>query len=143
MSSSRRLSLPLLPRWARYVAAGLVFTAVTVASVTGNVPQPPPGGFGDFWDKYLHFAAYGGLALALAYATVHWRDQPYRRAAIVFTVAVGYGLLMEFVQGPLPNRYSSLADAVANALGASLVVLWFAVERRVRYRRLWVSGKPE
>ena len=140
----RRLSLPLLPRWARYVAAGLVFTAVTAASVTGNVPQPPPGsGFADFWDKYLHFGAYAGLALALAYATVHWRDQPYRRAVIVFTVAVGYGLLMEFVQGPLPNRYFSLADALANALGASLVVLWFFVERRVRYRRFWGSSKPE
>lgn len=133
MSSSRRLPLPLLPRWARYVAAGLVFTAVTAGSVTGNVPQAPPGGFGDFWDKYLHFAAYAGLALALAYATVHWRDQPYRRAAIVFCVAVGYGLLMEFVQGPIPNRYFSLADALANALGASLVVIWFVVERRLRY----------
>ena len=135
-----RLSLPLLPRWARYAAAVLVFTAVTVTSVTGNVPQPPPGGFGEFWDKYLHFGAYAGLALALAYATVHWRAQPYRRAAIVLTVAVGYGLLMEFVQGPLPNRYFSLADAMANALGASLVVVWFLVERRVRYRRFRMSG---
>jgi VanZ family protein len=125
--------LPLLPRWARYAAVACVFAAVTAGSVTGNVPQPPPGGFGDFFDKYLHFGAYAGLALALAYATVHWRDQPYRRAAIVFTVAVGYGLLMEFVQGPIPNRYFSLADALANALGASLVVVWFLVERRLRY----------
>ena len=125
------------------MAAGLVFTAVTAGSVTGNVPQPPPGGFGEFWDKYLHFAAYAGLALALAYATAHWRDQPYRRAAIVFGVAVCYGLLMEFVQGPLPNRYFSLADALANALGASLVVVWFLVERRIRYRRIWPSGDPE
>jgi VanZ family protein len=125
--------LPLLPRWARYAAAGFVFAAVTVGSVTGNVPQQPPGGFGEFFDKYLHFAAYAGLALALAYATVHWRDEPYRRAAIVFGVAVGYGLLMEFVQAPIPNRYFSLADALANALGASLVVVWFLVERRLRY----------
>jgi VanZ family protein len=142
MSASRRLHLPLLPRWARYAAAALVFTAVTVGSVTGDAPPPPPG-FGDFFDKYLHFAAYAGLALALAYATAHWRDAPYRRAAIVFTVAVGYGLLMEFVQAPIPNRYFSLADALANALGASLVVVWFLVERRVRYQRRWPSGKPE
>ena len=134
---SRRLPLPLLPRWSRYLAAGLVFAVLTVASVTGTVPAPPQG-FGDFWDKYLHFAGYAGLALALAYATAHWRDRPYRRAAIVLGVAVGYGLLMELVQAPLSNRYFSLADALANALGASLVVVWFLVERRVNYRRVEV-----
>jgi VanZ family protein len=131
---SRQLPLPLFPRWSRYLAAGLVFAVLTVASVTGNVPAPPPdSGFADFWDKYLHFVGYAGLALALAYATVHWREDPYRRAATVLGVAVGYGLLMEFVQAPIPNRYFSLADALANALGASLVVLWFLVERRLRY----------
>jgi VanZ family protein len=136
--------LPLLPRWARYAAAALVFAAVTAGSVTGNVPSSPPEfALGEFFDKFLHFCAYAGLALALAYATAHWRDAPYRRAAIVFGVAVGYGLLMEFVQAPIPNRYFSLGDALANALGASLVVVWFLVERRVRYQRWWPAGKPE
>jgi VanZ family protein len=136
MPISLRLELPLLPRWARYLAVGIVFTAVTIGSVTERVPSSSLGGFGPFWDKYLHFLAYAALATILAYATVHWRDHQYRRAGIVIFVAVGYGLLMELVQGPLPSRRFSAVDALVNGLGALMVSVWFLLERTIRYRRL-------
>lgn len=97
---------------------------------------PEPAKPGPFWDKYLHFASYAGLTLALAYATVQFRDRPYFRSFVVIGLAVGYGVLIEGVQALLPYRYFGTGDMLANVFGAMLVSLWFVVERWVRYRRV-------
>lgn len=81
----------------------------------------------------MHVAAYAGLALVSAYATANRRDRPYRRIAVVVGIAVGYGALVELLQAPLARRHYSHADLLANAVGASLVSLWFVAERRVQY----------
>ncbi|MFC6787116.1 VanZ family protein [Halobaculum halobium] len=89
-----------------------------------------------FWDKHLHFAAYAGLALTLAYATVRYRDRPAVRAAIVIGGAFAVGAGIELIQGTLPNRYFGWGDLLANMLGSILVGIWFYIERRVRYVRI-------
>ncbi|WP_368281139.1 VanZ family protein [Halorussus rarus] len=90
-------------------------------------------GLAQIWDKKLHFAAYAGFAYSLAYATVESRDRPRRRIGGVLATALLFGLAIELVQGPLPMRYYSVADLLANCIGASLVVPWFLVESQVRY----------
>jgi hypothetical protein len=46
------------------------------------------------------------------------------------TIAVGYGILMEFLQGLTPERTPSLMDVGLNALGVVVVVLIYVREYR-------------
>jgi len=130
----RRLPFPLVPKWLRYLAtlgvAGflLYYSVLAPAPVQPSSPDP-------LWDKKLHVVGYLGLGLALAYATAHLRDTIWKRTAVVLVLAVGYGLLIEGLQGTQPGRYASLGDAIANVIGALLASAWFLVERRLRYVR--------
>jgi VanZ family protein len=132
-SRPRRLRLPLLPRWLRLVGVAAVLGAIAYFSLFSAPPTVP--GREPFWDKHLHFAAYAGLALSLAYATARVRDRPYLRAVVVFGGALAFGAGIELLQGALPNRYFGWGDLLANSLGAALVAVWFVVERRITYVR--------
>jgi VanZ family protein len=84
-------------------------------------------------DKYLHFLGYAGFALVLAYALAG--QSAGRIAVVVFLGAAGFGLFVELLQLPLAYRTFSLADAAANAAGATVVaVAWRPLRRRVRFR---------
>lgn len=128
-----RIRFPLLPRGLRVLGVCVVLATIVYFSLLDAPPGPPQPT--PFWDKHLHFLAYFGLALALAYATVRVRDQPLRRGLLVYGGALGVGIAIELAQGPLPNRYFGWGDLLANALGASLVAIWFLLERRLRYVR--------
>ncbi|MUV59815.1 VanZ family protein [Halobacterium sp. CBA1126] len=140
----RSIPFPLVPRWLRYAGvlgvAGflLYYSVLSPAPIQPSSPDP-------LWDKKLHVLGYLGLGLALAYATVHLRDHIWTRIAAVLALAVGYGLLIEGLQGTQPGRYASLGDALANVIGALLASVWFFVERRLRYVRPLdnESVKPE
>jgi VanZ family protein len=101
------------------------------------IPPTPPGEAapGPFWDKKLHFAAYAALSASLAYATARAELNPTARLLGVFGIAMAYGIAIEGVQAPLPDRYFSLSDMAANALGAVLGLTYLAVEARVPYVR--------
>lgn len=130
-----RLPFPLLPRPVRIGAAVLVAAVICYFSLLDAPPaQPPTPGGGLLAElSLLHVVAYAGLALALAYATVEFADRSLRRLALVVLLAVGYGIAVELLQAPLPDRYYSLADMLANALGAAVVLPWLAAERVVEY----------
>ncbi|WP_435063667.1 VanZ family protein [Halobaculum sp. EA56] len=128
-----RLAVPLLPRRVRYAGVAAALAVIVYYSLLSAPPSSP--GDTPFWDKHLHFVAYAGLALALAYATVRYRDRPGLRTALVFGGALAVGVAIELLQGTLPNRYFGRGDLLANALGSALVGVWFVVERRVRYVR--------
>lgn len=130
----RSIPFPLVPRWLRYAAAAGVAGFLLYYSVLSPAPIQPSSP-GPLWDKKLHVLGYLGLGLALAYATVHVRDRIWTRIAVVLVLAVGYGLLIEGLQGTQPGRYASLGDALANVIGALLASAWFLVERRLRYVR--------
>jgi Predicted integral membrane protein len=129
----RRVRVPLLPRSVRVAAVVVVAGVIAYFSLVTNA-QPTDSG--PFFDKYAHAAGYTTLALTAAYATASLRDTPRRRLLAVVCGVAGYGLLVELLQAPLSSRQFSLFDQAANTLGALAVVVWLAVERRVRYRRV-------
>lgn len=129
----RRVRFPLLPRPLRWFGVVVVAIVLVYFSLLTTTPTPP--GPGPFWDKKLHFAGYAALGLSLLYATAASQRSPTRRAALAIGAAVAYGVLIELLQGPLPERYFSYADMLANALGALLATAWFLVESRLEYVR--------
>ena len=130
-----RLPIPLVPRWLRWAGVLGVASIIVYFSLVTAVPAPQEPG--PIWDKKLHFAAYAGFAYALAYATVGWQTRRLVRGGGVLGVALVFGAVIELAQGPLPMRYYSHVDLLANAIGATLVVPWFILEHRIRYLRLW------
>ncbi|SHH68095.1 VanZ family protein [Halobaculum gomorrense] len=135
------IPFPLLPRWLRYLGVVAVLGVIGYFSLLTAPPSAPSQT--SFWDKRLHFAAYAGLALALAYATVRYRDRPAVRATAVVGGALGVGIGIELVQGTLPNRYFGWGDLLANTLGSVLVGIWFLIERRVRYVRIRMAPNTD
>ena len=119
-----------------------VTSIIVYFSLVTTVPEPPTDP-GDIWDKKLHFAAYAAFAFALAYVTVEWQSRRVLRGGGVLGIALAFGFAIELVQGVLPMRYYSHIDLLANMLGASLVVPWFVLERRVRYVPLRHPERPE
>lgn len=122
-------------RWWPVATVGtvvLVFSLVPLGngSVGAGVGSAAVLGIGA--DKLLHVVDYAALAFALGYA-VRRRDAPGLLGVFVVAVAVGGGV--ELLQGLLSTRATSLADAVANAVGAAVgTVAWWLVGR-VRDRR--------
>jgi len=82
-------------------------------------------------DKYLHALSFAVLAVTLAVALP--ATSARRLLVLVVAVAVGYGLLIELLQLPLPYRSFSPLDLAADAVGAGLVALcwrgWQALGR--------------
>lgn len=72
-----RVPAPLLPAWVRWVGVLVVAGAIFYYSVVTITPAPPEPG--PLWDKKLQFAAYGGLALTLAYATASSHASAFTR----------------------------------------------------------------
>lgn len=132
-----RLQFPLLPSTLRWLGVAVVAGILVYFSLlTTPPPQPPDPSLGAFWDKKLHFAGYAALGLSLIYATATGPRSPRYRITISLGAAVAFGVLIELLQGPLPNRYFSYADMLANALGALLASGWFLVEARLEYVRI-------
>jgi VanZ family protein len=110
------------PRWLRWlavavVAGGIFYASLLAAPTSGLAPLGPLGLIGV--DKWLHALAYVGLAGTLAVALVPGR-RTRRVAVLALVFTVGYGVAIEFAQAPLPERAFSVADMVANAIGAML-----------------------
>lgn len=133
----RRLPLPLLPAWFRWSVVFAVAAVIFYFSIL-TVPQAPESP-GPLWDKKLHFAAYGGFTLALAYATATWRTEQRIRMAAVLLVGLIYGVGIEIAQGALPNRYFGFNDLLANLLGSLLASVWFVIEPRMNYISIFVA----
>lgn len=131
----RALPVPLLPRSLRYFGAVVIAGVLLYFSVLSAPPVEPPAP-GPLWDKKLHFVGYGVFGLALAYSSVHLRSTPAKRITLVLGIAIGYGLLIEGIQSVQPQRYASLADALANVIGVLFANAWFVIEPRLQYVRL-------
>lgn len=108
----------VVPRDARLV--WLVAGAVLVASLVplGGAGGSVPGG-----DKLLHAVGYGLLCAAV----LRWRRPEALDGFLAAIVAVAaYGAGVELLQWAVPTRWPSLLDALANALGATLVAaVWW------------------
>jgi hypothetical protein len=111
--------------WPR-VVFGLLFVLVTFLTLTPN-PDDTEAGFAvTRWiaelvfgnpalaDKVAHFAAYGALGAAAAWAQLTLLS---KRRITALALAL-YGVLLEAVQGLGGVRTPEVADAIANGLGA-------------------------
>lgn len=121
--------VPLLPWWLRWsaviVVAGAVFylSILTAPPEEAVIPQPDLVPL----DKWRHFLAYAAVGGSLAYATADWQWPRWALVVFVVGVAMLYGIGIEFWQSFIPQRYFSVGDAYANALGGLLVLPWFLV----------------
>lgn len=127
-----RVRLPLLPAWLRWtavvgVAAFIFYVSIvtvppeTVVDTARPVPELIP------LDKWRHFVAYAVLGSTLAYASVHWEFRTVHLALFVVGMTVVYGVGIELGQSLIPQRYFSIGDAWANAIGGLLVAPWYLV----------------
>lgn len=134
-----RISSP--SKWVRY---GMVL-AVVILDIILSISHSDPtasqtlvcgqdmicidtGPFGVIgFDKWLHGIGYAILTATLAYAfEVSVRTSRRNRLALAVCVAVVFGVCLEFVQWPIPQRTMSGLDAIANTIGACLLAaLWW------------------
>lgn len=124
------LRFPLLPRLARCtIVLGLVVFIFYVSILTTPPETPIDRMRFDLLplDKWRHFLAYAALGGSLAYTWEHGEAPTRNEIVGVFLATVCYGVLIEFGQALRPARYFSLTDAYANALGALLSLVWYAV----------------
>lgn len=130
------LRVPLLPGWLRWLAvlglAGVIFSF--------SILTAPPETVVDSWkfsfvplDKWRHLVAYAVLGYALAYATTDWSLDNRLQVVFVVGAVILYGVGMEVGQSFVPDRYLSLGDAYANALGGVLVVPYYALRPSLRF----------
>lgn len=124
-----KIPAPLLPRAIRWLGvfavAAFIFYASLVTIPETVVDETQPGVIP--LHLWRHIVAYFGFAGVLAYATDHWNMPRWRNAILVIGIAALYGICMEFGQALVPHRTEFLVtDAVANTLGASGVLIWYA-----------------
>jgi len=86
----------------------------------------------------LHIPAYAVLAWL---ASREIENRAGRSGAVAhvlagFAVALGFGGLMELLQGLVPGRVGSMKDVAADAAGAGAVTLYL-LWRRARVRGAW------
>jgi VanZ family protein len=114
-------------RYLPAVAFAILLLAVSLlpAPETGGPPLPAPLGIA--LDKWVHAGSYGVLTGLLARAR-RSRDAVVVGALAAF--AIGYGVGIELLQGLVPSRGTSGADAVANTVGAALAGLAWLVFAR-------------
>lgn len=139
--SGRRVSMPVLPRWLRSIA---VVAAMTTILVVSSIPVPTSGSIqiGSFdlssLSLWFHVVGYAGLTFLLLYALF---DYPYPRwqlLGVAFLVPVGYGLVIELIQGSIPYRNFSQFDVAVNAIGptVSIAVWQRIVEKYVHFYQI-------
>lgn len=132
VTSALARPLPVLPRAIR-VGSLLAVLGVIVYFSLLDTAVPPTGPPTPWWDKQLHFIAYGALTVSGAQATLEYRDQGWRRILGVLGFAVAFGIAIELAQWPLPDRYAGLDDVIANTVGTLLAAGLFVLETKLGY----------
>ena len=105
-----------------FIGYGLIATVVYL-SLTGTPVQIDTGL--PYQDKLMHALAY--FALTFWFLQIY-HIRHHRFGWVVFFI--GLGLLLEYLQGFDPNRYSETGDMLANALGAVVAVMLSATRLR-------------
>ena len=81
-------------------------------------------------DKVKHFVAYMGLAVILGlnlHFQERWKLARNFYIVITFFICVTYGVVDEFHQMFIPNRFAEFFDWVADSLGALVGILSVSV----------------
>jgi VanZ family protein len=129
-----RVTVPLAAQRVRWGVVAAVAAAILVASLVPTPDRPTATGpFGVGTDRYVHAAAYAGLAASIGYASVAGRTE--RVLTVAFLGAVAFGLVVELLQAPVPSRSASHLDVVANVVGAAVATgTWPLAREFVTFR---------
>ncbi|MDX1635932.1 MAG: VanZ family protein [Marinobacter sp.] len=100
----------LARRWPWRLALAISVAAILFLATTSQTHAVPAS----FGDKFNHLIAFVELTLL---ARLGW---PHARPLLVATLVLGFGLLLELLQAPLPYRSFSLLDLAADAAGIGL-----------------------
>jgi len=84
-------------------------------------------------DKLVHICMFAILVLLFLVPFKQQRQKVSFLTAIIFaTLALGYGIAMEFVQKNfIPNRSFELSDIVADGIGSFLPVIWLLIKHKL------------
>lgn len=95
-------------------------------TIVSHLPSPPAPDMGfELQDKVLHIAAYTLFGTALGLAVRGWHPE-YSRGRTILVVIIGtalFGIYDEVHQSFIPFRNSSVADWIADCIGACLSLL--------------------
>lgn len=91
-------------------------------------------------DKWGHFFAYGILSLVMLTEYAHhlrWSSKTGRWLISIVLICIGYGIMLEFLQGYLFYKRSfDVADMLANTIGVVLgTILYTAFYKKIK--SLW------
>ena len=122
---------PVVWYWGPAIAA---MAAIFFASSLPTVPKLVR----DTSDLLLHFLAYSGLGFLVirAIAAGRWDRLSFSSSVRAWMIAAGYGITDEVHQWFVPGRFASVADWMADALGAAVAIgVTTIVHRAWRQRR--------
>jgi VanZ family protein len=72
------------------------------------------------WDKFLHAAEYGGLAVLVCRALIGERVTWIRAVLLAIVISSAYGATDEWHQSFVPSRNSDVRDWLTDNIGAML-----------------------
>ena len=113
-----------LPIAARLLVTLLLVAAIVTLSIVPGRHQPGDSAF--VWlvsvtptllQKFLHIVAYATLALLWMWTLERISSVPLR-FALVLSITVTMGAVLEWYQTSVPGRFGTLTDVLLNALGS-------------------------
>jgi VanZ family protein len=113
----------------RLIITLLLLAAIVTISVVPGRPQPGDSVF--VWlvsvtptslQKLMHFITYAVLAMLLMWSFERINSTSHR-IVLALAVTVTLGSFLEWYQTSVPGRFGTLADAVLNAIGATVGVV--------------------
>ena len=113
----------LIERWIR---PALIFWTILLFILSVMPGKMLPSVKFDLWqpDKLGHAVFYAIFAILIYFGSNQKFKSWRKRQILAWTVAFGYGLLMEFIQWAFfPDRFFEWADAIANGIGALFGIL--------------------
>jgi VanZ family protein len=132
---------PVNTKLTRYLALLIYMSLLCFMSLVSlHAPGEKVSTARQVFDNFLHVPAYAVLTFLLVRCFGRTTATPGVGAGMTAdmvaaaTIALGYGILMEFLQGLTPSRTPSLMDVGLNAVGSSVVLLFFWVKtQRVKF----------
>lgn len=103
--------------------AALASFAILIASLW------PASGPATGNDKVDHLLAYGALMLLWQ---LHFQYHKWQKLLLIWLAVVAFGGAIEYLQGLTSYRFASIADMIANSVGAGLMLLLILAYQRTR-----------
>lgn len=103
----------------------LVFTGIAILSL---LPPKSIEKIGEH-DKINHFIAYAVLSLNVGLVVKKLKTYLFCLPALI-----GYGLILEYLQGFVPGRQPSWLDAIANTMGICIGFVLIVIATKLKSR---------